>query len=126
MSTLRHIFCIDDEEDILEIAKLCLEMVAGFQVTCCNNAAHAIEKIRQAKPDLILLDMMMPGMDGATALGVLRNDPELSHIPVIFMTARVQQSEISEYIDKGAAGVLPKPFDPMKLSEQITTIWDNL
>lgn len=123
---LNHILCIDDEDDILMVATLCLEEVGGFQVTGCQNGLDGVEKAISLKPDLILIDVMMPNMDGPATLKKIRSHQELDHIPVVFMTARVQPAEIQEYINLGAADVVAKPFNPMTLSTEIQDIWDRL
>lgn len=120
---LEHVLCIDDEADILEVAGMCLETVGGLAVTRCNGGAEGIEKAREVAPDLILLDVMMPGMDDPTTLEKMRADAALEHIPVIFMTARVQPGEVAEYIARGAIAVIEKPFDPMTLAEQVRKAW---
>lgn len=126
MSTqAQNILCVDDDEDILDITKMCLEMVGGLTVTCCNSGAKAIQLIREEKPDLILLDVMMPEMDGPTTLIELRKKPTLDQTPIVFMTARVQPAEVQAYQALGASAVVPKPFDPMKLAEQINEIWSK-
>lgn len=122
---LKHILCIDDDENVLVIVQMCLESVGGFQVTCLENGINALNKIKAIKPDLILIDMMMPGVDGSSVLKSLKKEHETRNIPVIFMTARVQTEEIEEYYTLGADGVVPKPFDPMTLSEQLNEIWEK-
>ena len=123
--TLQHILCVDDEADILEVAQLALETVGGFQVSCLNSGVEAVAKAAGIKPDLILLDVMMPQLDGPSTLKESRKNPALDQVPIIFMTARVQPSEIKAYMDLGAAGVTPKPFDAMALAGQITQIWER-
>lgn len=120
---LRHVLCVDDENDILQVARLSLEAVGGFTVTLCEGSAKALDAIRAARPDLVLLDVMMPEMDGPTTLARLLADPELRRIPVVFMTAKVQPPEMEHYLGLGAVGVIAKPFDPMALAGQITEIW---
>lgn len=122
---LQHILYVDDEDDIREVAKMSLEIIGGLTVTDFNNGKEAILKAESINPDIILLDVMMPIMDGPTTLKILRKNPALDNIPVIIMTARVQASEIDEYIQLGAAGVINKPFDPMKLASQVTEIWEK-
>ena len=100
-----------------------LEMLCGFDVHSCGSGEAGIRVARDLDPDLILLDVMMPGLDGPTTLRVMRNDPKLRGTPIVLMTARVQPREIEEYLALGAAGVIPKPFDPMKLGEQLGSIW---
>ena len=122
---LRHILYVDDDPNIQEVAQMCLEVVGGFQVTCLNSGAEVIEKAKAIDPDLILLDVMMPHMDGPTTLKMLLAQPEFM-TPVVFMTARVQPEDITKYLQLGAAGVVPKPFDPMLISDQINKIWEGL
>lgn len=124
MTRLQKIMCIDDEEDILDVLKLALETVGGFEVHICPVSKNAVAEAEAFKPDLILLDVMMPEMDGPATLKHLQAHPEISKIPVIFMTARVQQSEVNEYLALGVAGVIAKPFDPMSLPGQITKLWE--
>jgi two-component system, OmpR family, response regulator len=123
--SLKHVFYVDDEADILEVAGMCLETVGGLQVTLCNDSAEAHDMILQAKPDLVLLDVMMPGMDGPTVLTHIQADPALADTPVIFMTARVQPEDIEKYMEMGVIGVIEKPFDPMNLSNKIIEFWNS-
>jgi two-component system, OmpR family, response regulator len=120
---LKYIFCVDDDEDILAVAKLCLECVGGFEVTCMPKSTDAIHTARKVHPDLILVDVMMPIMDGPAVLKKLREDDALCDIPVAFMTARVQNEEVREYLNLGAAGVIAKPFDALTLCDQVREIW---
>jgi CheY-like chemotaxis protein len=124
-SELKHIFCIDDDEDILAVAKLCLEKLGGFEVSCMEKSVNAVQTAKMVHPDLILVDVMMPGMDGPAVLRKIREDETLREIPVAFLTARVQNEEVDEYLKLGAAGVIAKPFDPMKLCGQVTDIWEQ-
>ena len=121
---LKTILCIDDDEDILAITQMCLETVGGFRVTCFKHGINAVKKIESLKPDLILMDMMMPGVDGLSVLSSLKQTPTTAQIPVVFMTARVQANEIEQYYKQGADGVIPKPFDPMTLSQQLIKFWE--
>lgn len=123
--TLSRVLHVDDEPDIREIARLALEEVGGFTVESCASGAQAIEKAPAFDPDVILLDVMMPGMSGPEVLEALRTRPETSGIPVIFMTAKVQASEIEALTELGAIGVIEKPFDPMTMSGQVAEIWDR-
>jgi two-component system, OmpR family, response regulator len=120
---LKRIMCVDDETDILEVAKMCLETVAGFEVVCCSSGTEMLTVLQEEKPDLIMLDVMMPGMDGPATLSAVRQKPQLNHVPIILLTARVQPAEIEQYLKMGAAGVICKPFDPMTISSQITEIY---
>jgi len=120
---LRHILCVDDDDDILEVTRLCLESIGGFRVTSRSSGADIVSVIEREQPDLVLLDVMMPGVDGPATLKLLQQATPPSRVPVVFMTARVQPTEVSEYLGLGAVGVVPKPFDPMQLSEQVASIW---
>lgn len=112
---------VEDEADIREIAEFALED-EGFDIVFCESGEQAIEKAADFQPEVVLLDVMMPGMDGPTTLKNLRELPGLETTPVIFLTAKVQPSEIQDFIELGAIDVIPKPFDPMTLSDQIHDI----
>jgi CheY-like chemotaxis protein len=116
------VLLVDDEPDIRKIGKMSLVGVGRFQTTVASSAREGLDMAKLERPDLILLDMMMPGMDGLAALEELRRTPELRDIPVMFMTAKVQRSEVDQYIGKGAIGVIQKPFDPMTLPGEILRI----
>lgn len=120
---LKSILHVEDEPDIRAIALMALEVVGGFDVVACASGRDALIAAPCAKPDLLLLDVMMPDLDGPTTLKALREIPATSQTPVIFMTAKVQAAEIAVYKALGALEVIPKPFDPMELSAQIRQIW---
>lgn len=120
---LNHILCIDDEEDILQVAKLALEVVGGFKVSLCRGSQDAVGKARELRPDLVLLDVMMPVMDGPATLAKLHEPDACAGLPVIFMTAKARSEEISSLVALGAAGVISKPFDPMTLSGEVRALW---
>lgn len=122
--TLKRILYAEDEPDIRTVARMALETLGGFTMEICVNGVEALEKAPAFAPDLILLDVMMPGMDGTAALQLLREIPELMDTPVVFMTAKVQPHEVQEFLSLGAAGVIAKPFDPMTLADKITAIWE--
>ncbi len=123
--TLKRVLYAEDEPDIQAVAKLALEMLGGFQVQVCANGAEALAAARDFTPDLILLDVMMPGMDGPSTLERLRADPGTAAIPVIFLTAKVQPAEVVHYQSLGALDVIAKPFDPMTLATQVRQIWST-
>ncbi len=100
--------------------------VAGFQLLACASGAEALEVAEEFRPDLLLLDVMMPGMDGPATLRVLRGLPSLSETPAIFMTAKVQPEEVNRYLELGAQDVIAKPFDPMLLGDQLRNVWRRL
>jgi DNA-binding response OmpR family regulator len=120
---LKTILHIEDEPDIREVVRLALEEIGGFKVESCESGEDGLAKAQEFQPDLILLDVMMPGMDGPTTLHELRKIPELAETPVIFMTAKVQTHEIEQYAGMGAIGVLTKPFDPASISKEIRALW---
>jgi two-component system, OmpR family, response regulator len=120
---LRHILCVDDEDDILEVVRLCLELDGGFAIDICHSGAEALEFLKIARPDLMLLDVMMPRMDGPATFAAIRAAGH--NIPVIFMTARVRGAEVFQYLELGAIGVVPKPFDPVTLSAEIKRLWSE-
>ncbi|QDE93786.1 hypothetical protein BHS06_35075 [Myxococcus xanthus] len=119
MTTLRKVMLVDDEDDIRTIGNLSLSRVGGWQTVLAASGAEALEKARTEKPDLILLDVMMPGMDGPTTFGRLRAEESTAHTPIIFMTAKIQKQEVARYLELGALGVIGKPFDPMTLPQEI-------
>ena len=125
LKTLNRILLIEDEPDIQEITKSALELVGGFTVETSNNGFDGIVKAQKFMPDLILLDMMMPGMNGITTFEEIQKIESIRHIPVIFMTAKVQPHELVTYISLGAIDVISKPFDPMQLSNQVSQIWEK-
>ncbi len=123
MNTLSRVLYVEDEPDIQAVARIALQTVGGFTVQICSSGEEALREVKAFGPDLILLDVMMPGMDGPGTLAALRATPGLEQLPVVFMTAKVQPSEVAQYKSLGALDVIPKPFDPMKLAEQVRRIW---
>ena len=117
-----RILIIDDEDDIREVAALSLETVAGWEVMVANSGAQGLARASVYKPDAILLDVMMPGMDGPTTFRELQKNPETAHIPVLLLTAKVQASDKLRFADLDVKAVLVKPFDPMTLSTQIADV----
>jgi len=122
---LARILYVEDETDIQTVAKLALETLGGFSVQICSSGNEALQRAPEFRPHLILLDVMMPGMDGPTTLHKLRELPQFVLTPVVFMTAKAQPAEIAGYKDIGAVDVIPKPFDPMTLSNQVQVIWER-
>jgi two-component system OmpR family response regulator len=121
--TLQRILYAEDEPDIQAVARLALEMVGKFDVLICGHGEEALAKVQDFQPDLILLDVMMPGMDGPTTLARLRADPRTAAIPVIFLTAKAQGAEVDQYKALGALDVIAKPFNPMTLPDQVRACW---
>ncbi len=116
---IRKVLLVDDEDDIRTIGQLSLGRVGGWQTVLAASGAEAVSKAAAEQPDLILLDVMMPGMNGPTTLGQLRAQEATARTPVIFMTAKIQKQEVARYLELGAVGVIGKPFDPMTLPEEI-------
>lgn len=124
-AALEHVLCIDDDSDILEIAQMALEDVGALRVTCMSDGDAAVVAAPDLHPDFILIDVMMPGLDGPSVLKGLRAQAALAQVPVAFMTARIQDAEVRDYLDLGADGVISKPFDPMTLPSEIRVIWER-
>lgn len=122
-SSLDKILYVEDDPDIQAIAVMVLDAISGFTLLACSSGAEAVGKAVAFNPDLVLLDVMMPGMDGPETLQALRKLPELANTPVVFMTAKVQPQEVQGYLELGAVGVIAKPFDPMTLADQLREIW---
>lgn len=120
---LARILYVEDDPDIQAIAVMVLETIHGFILESCSGGSEALQKAVQFKPDLVLLDVMMPGMDGPETLKGLRAFPELANTSVVFMTAKVQPQEVEGYLNLGAVGVIAKPFDPMTLADELRAIW---
>jgi len=125
MSLLKRIMHVEDDPSIQTVARVALEAVGGFEVCTCSGGQEALDRFESFAPQLILLDVMMPTMDGPSTLRNLQQQFDLTKIPVVFMTAKVQTNEIESYKALGASDVVVKPFDPMKLSEQIQSIWSS-
>tara|TARA_R110000764_G_scaffold121144_2_gene208858 strand:+ start:1361 stop:1747 length:387 start_codon:yes stop_codon:yes gene_type:complete len=125
MNKLERIMHIEDDLSIQEVARVALEIVGGFTVKSCESGAEGLAQAPDFAPQLVLLDVMMPGMDGPQTLAELQKLSCMEGVPVVFMTAKAQTQEVSAYHNLGAAGVIIKPFDPMTLSTQITDIWNN-
>jgi CheY-like chemotaxis protein len=118
---MKRILVIDDEDDIREVAQVSLELVGPFDVVTASNGRDGVERARTAQPDAILLDVMMPDLDGPSTLAELRADPATRAIPVLFLTAKTQAAERARLAELGADGILTKPFDPLKLASDIST-----
>jgi len=125
MTELKRILYVEDEADIREVTKLALETIGGLTLEICESGQMAIDKAQDFNPDLVLLDVMMPGMDGPTTMAQLKKMPELAAVPMVFMTAKVQPQEVENFKSLGAIDVISKPFDPMTLADQIRNLWDS-
>jgi len=122
---LKNILHVDDHSDILVVAQLALERLGDYAVTTCTSGNEMLAAVKAKRPDLILLDVMMPRMDGLAALKLLRELPEGHDLPVIFVTANIQPDDVAQYRKHGAIGVITKPFNPMTLARTIATLWNQ-
>ena len=119
---MRKVLIVDDEADIREVASLALELVAGWQVITAGSGAQGLAAAQHERPDAILLDVMMPGMNGLHLFKILRSSRDLSSIPVVFLTAKAQAAEQKQLLASGVAGVFAKPFDPLTLAEDLSRV----
>lgn len=122
---IRKLLLVDDDPSIRRIAQITLTSIGKFDVKVAESGAEALSMVSDERPDVVLMDVMMPEMDGPTTLAKLRAMPDFSDLPVIFMTARVQEHELERLGILGATGVITKPFDPMYLCSQIQAIIDG-
>ncbi|MFE0752611.1 response regulator [Inquilinus sp. NPDC058860] len=120
---LTRILYVEDDADIRSVAGFALEAVGGFVLAACASGEEALTQAPGFAPQLLLLDVMMPGMDGPETLAALRALPGTAATPAVFMTAKVQPQEVARYRALGAIDVISKPFDPMTLSDEIRAIW---
>lgn len=125
MDGLNRILHVEDDEDILMIARLALADLGGFEVLQCASGAEAVEKAAGFAPDLLLLDYMMPGMNGMQTLEALRTQSVLAETPAIFMTAKAMEFAEGEMKGKGVLGKITKPFDPVTLPVEIRDYWSR-
>ena len=116
---------VEDDPDIQTVTSLALGSFGGFDVRVCGSAQEAVDSAAEFRPDLILLDVMMPGVDGLDALMALRGIAATADVPVVFLTARVQPQEVARYRELGSLAVIPKPFEPTALAETIRAIWET-
>ncbi len=122
---LKRITYVEDEPDIRSITEFALSDIGGFSLDVCASGPEALERIPGFHPDLIILDVMMPGMDGIETYNRLRALPDLAGTPVVFMTANAMTHEMDSYRALGAIDVIAKPFDPLSLSAQIQESWQQ-
>jgi CheY-like chemotaxis protein len=123
---LQRICYVEDDEDIQRIVRLSLERIGKMSVQVVGDPLTAIDAIKAYKPELVMLDWMMPGMDGPTLYRKMKETPEVRDLPVVFITAKASQKELDELRSLGAAGTISKPFSPKDLPEQLRAIWKGL
>ena len=117
-----HVLIVDDDEDIRVVARMALELICGWEVSDVSSGTLAVERAGEIAPDVILLDAMMPGLDGLSTLRALSEDPATANVPVIFLSAKAQSGERRELLDSAARGLIPKPFDPLQLGAEVEAI----
>ncbi len=122
---LKRIMYVDDDLDLQDIVRLGLETRGGFTVTCCDTGNQALEEIKIFKPDLVILDMVLPGMSGLQLLERMRELRGVPWIPVIFLTSKISPQQVEEYKDLGVIGVINKPLNPLELRHQVREIWES-
>jgi CheY-like chemotaxis protein len=123
---LSRILLVEDDPDIREIAEMALGAVGGFDVLACGTGGEALRRLGEFDPQLAVVDVMMPGMDGPGLLAALRERADTRALPIVFMTAKVQPEELARWRSLGAAHVVAKPFDPMKLADRLREVWGAL
>lgn len=121
--TLQRVMHVEDDESIRAVAEIALTDVAGFELLSCDSGQSALAQAEAFAPQLILLDVMMPHMDGLQTLLALRQLPGMAQVPVVFMTAKIQQAEKQQYIAAGAIAVIDKPFEPMALGDTLSRLY---
>lgn len=121
--SLQRILLADDEPDILEIARIALETVGGFEVSVCSSGKKLIERLYEFEPDLVIVDVLMPDMTGPEVFEEIRRRPEFDAVPVIYLTGVIQEEELEDLRKTGITEVILKPFDPMTLADRINDVW---
>ena len=124
--TLQRILLADDEPDILEISRIALETVGGFEVSVCTSGRTLLERLSEFEPDFIVVDVLMPDMSGPEVLEEIRRLPEFDAVPVVYLTGVAQEEELESLRETGVADVILKPFDPMTLADRINGIWKGV
>lgn len=125
MTALRRVMCVEDDADIRMILAFSLATVGGYEVRCCADGRSALAQVAEFCPDLVLLDVMMPGLSGPETLVALRGLPGMQGVPVVFMTAKALPEELEQLLSHGATGLIVKPFDPMSLPTDILPYWEH-
>ncbi|MBD3850450.1 MAG: response regulator [Acidobacteria bacterium] len=119
---MQRILLADDEPDILEISRIALETVGGFEVSVCLSGKTLLERLPEFKPDLVIVDVLMPDMTGPEVFEEIRRRPEYDEVPVIYLTGVIQEEELEDLRETGVADIILKPFDPMTLADRINGV----
>lgn len=125
MQALKRIMCVEDDGDIRTILNFSLGRVGGYEVQLCSGGQEALDQVETFQPQLVLLDVMMPVLDGPQTLLRLREMACMKGVPVVFLTAKAMQGEIEELLQHGATGIIVKPFDPMQLPKDLVMYWEH-
>ena len=125
MGELKSILYVEDDLHVRTTAKLVLEVIGQYEVRDCGSGREALMAAADFKADLILLDVMMPELDGLATLEMLRRMPHMAGIPAMFVTGLTANADIARYVDAGAIGVIPKPLMPLRLTGQIRSLWEQ-
>lgn len=125
MKELKKILYAEDEKDVQTIVEISVWSTSNYEIKICDNGKILLDSVEDYNPDLIMLDVMMPEMDGVTTLKNLQANEKTKNIPVIFITAKAQTNEVKLFNESGIIGVITKPFDPMSLCSTIKEIWDK-
>jgi two-component system OmpR family response regulator len=125
MHPFQSVLCVDDDPHICEVVQAALGLIAGLDVHIAHRGEQAVDLAYRRRPDLVLMDVMMPGLDGLAALQRMREGPLTAAIPVIFLTAKVSPAEVRHLCKLGAIGVIGKPFDPRKLHDSLVALWNG-
>ena len=122
---LKNILYVEDDLHVRTTAKLVLEVIGQFTVRDCSSGREALAAASDFHPDLILLDVMMPELDGLNTLELLRRFPHMAHTPALFVTGLTAASDLAKYVEAGAIGVIPKPLMPLRLTSQLNELWEQ-
>lgn len=124
-ASLRRVMCVEDDPDIRTIIEFSLARVGGYEVCMCADGLSALAQTQEFAPDLVLLDVMMPGLSGPETLQALREQTHMRGVPVVFMTAKALPTELEDLLQYGATGVIVKPFNPLTLPTDICIYWEH-
>lgn len=122
---LQRVMCVEDDPDIRLIVEFSLTTLGGFEVCMCPDGQSAIDQAPGFRPELVLLDVMMPGLNGPETLAALRLLKQMKGVPVVFMTAKAMPNEVEDLLQHGATGVIVKPFDPVRLPQDVRIYWEH-
>lgn len=125
MEVFERVMCVEDDADIRTILDFSLGGMGGFTLSLCESGPQALQRVEAFRPQLVLLDVMMPEMSGPETLTRLRALPVMQGVPIVFLTAKAMQDEVEALLECGATGIIVKPFDPVALPQNIRIYWDH-